>query len=203
MTDDESSAPPLGVLAPDNARTILVVADDGELAVAIRDRIDRKLALIKDVRPDEFVDGCGTCLPWPWMVVGSVPSLPNGSDELLQNRPILIFWRGTPPPGLPSHARTFDRFADLVGAVERALTQEVAGMRLAIGLGVDLPDGDYARSAELQALVSAHPHPFDVPLDAFRSAARVLSTHRIKLKPVRDAESGTVSLVDAAGGLVS
>jgi hypothetical protein len=197
VTDDIN--PRLGVLAPDNARTILVIAGDGDLAVALRDKVDRAYALIKDVRPDEFVEGFGTCLPWPWMVVGSVTQLPGGTAELLRNRPILIYWRGTPPHGLPAHTRAFERFADLAGAVNTALAQRVAGMRLAIGLGVDLPDGDYARSAELQALVSGHPHAFDVPLDAFRSAARVLTTHRIHLKPVRDAETGTVSLVDGAG----
>jgi hypothetical protein len=197
VTDDTN--PPLGVLAPDNARTILVVAGDGDLSVALRDKVDRAYALIKDVRPEEFVEGFGTCLPWPWMVVGSSTQLSADAMELMRNRPILIFWRGSAPAGLPQHARSFERFGELADAVNTALTQRVAGMRLAIGLGVDLPDGDYARSAELQALVSMHPRPFDVPLDAFRSAARVLSTHRIALKPVRDAEAGTVSLVDAAG----
>ena len=197
MTDE--SSPPLGVLAPDNARTILVVAGDGDLSVALRDKVDRAYALIKDVRPEEFIDGFATCLPWPWMVVGSATQLTGEALELLRNRPILVYWRGRAPEGLPQHSRSFERFGELAEAVNTALTQRVAGMRLAIGLGVDLPDGDYARSAELQALVSAHPHPFDVPLDAFRSAARVLSTHRIALKPVRDADAGTVSLVDAAG----
>lgn len=196
---DTERGPELGVLAPDNARTILVISDDGDVAVALRERVERAYALIKDVRPSEAEAGFETCLPWPWMVVGTVSELPHTVLEMFRNRPILVYWRGATPEGLPKHTRTFERFADLAGAVNTALTQNVAGMRLAIGLGVDLPGGAFARSAELQALVAAHPHPFDVPLDAFRSAARVLSTHRIALKPVRDAADGTVSLADAAG----
>jgi len=197
LSDD--GTPRLGVLTPDNARSILVVADDGDLAVALREKVDRAYALIKDVRPEELVEGFATCLPWPWMVVGSAPQLPTGAVELMHNRPILTYWRGIPPERLPSHLRRFERFADLAVAINHALTQDVAGMKLAVGLGVDLPGGDYARSAELQALVAAHPLPFDVPLDAFRSAARVLATHRINLKPIRDPDSGTVAMGEPTG----
>lgn len=192
MTDSDGHN--LGVLAPDSARTILAISEDGELAVAVRDRVDRAFVLVKDVRPDEALEGFDTCLPWPWMVVGSGDRLPSRFLDALRHRPILVFWRGAAPQDLPAHARTFTRFLDLVEAINTALTQEVAGMRLAIGLGVQLPGGEYARSAELQALVAHHPHAFDVPLDAFRSAARVLSTHGIQLRPVRDPASGAVSL---------
>lgn len=189
--------PPLGVLTPDNARTILVVGDEGEVAVALRDKVDRSYALIKDIRPAEMHDGFATCIPWPWMVVGSIANLPDGTADLFRDRPILVYWRGPAPNDLPGHTRSFDKFSDLATAVLTALTQEVAGMKMAIGLGVDLPDGDFARSAELQALVAGHPHAFDVPLDAFRSAARVLATHRINLKPTRDPNNGGVALVEA------
>src|SRR5215469_11578185 len=109
------------------------------------------------------------------MVVGNVDSLPGAVVEAFQARPILVLWKGAIPAGLPSHARSHSSFGELAGAVVGALNANVLGMKLAIGLGVDLPDGSYARSAELQALVANHPHSFDVPLDAFRSAARVLN----------------------------
>ena len=189
----------LGVLAPDSARTILVISEDGELAVAIHDRVDRAYALVKDVRPAEALEGMATCLPWPWLVVGDVADLAPQVVDAFRNRPILMFWRGPTPPGLPGHTRTFERFSDLANAVTDAMAANVEGMKLAIGLGVDLPDGGYARSAELQALVTNHPHPFDVPLDAFRSAVRVLASHGLSCRPVRDSHSGTVSLVEAAG----
>lgn len=198
-TADESSA--LGILTPDSARTVLVISQDGELAVALRDRVDRAYALVKDVRPEEATEAFAACIPWPWMVVGNVTSLASAVIDGMEDRPILVYWRGESPDGLPGHARNFERFSDLSAAVTDALKQTVAGLKLAVGLGVDLPDGAYARSAELQALVAAHPHPFDVPLDAFRSAARVLATHGIAAKPVRDNEKGTVRLVEEIGVL--
>lgn len=198
MTTNSDSTT-LGVLTPDSARTILVIGGDGDMAVALRERIDRAYALVKDVRPEEAAAGFATCLPWPWMVVGNVTQLPDEALSHFHNRPILVLWRGPMPEGLPGHVRGFSGFTDLCSEVDRALTHSVAGMRLAIGLGVDLPGGAYARSAELQALVSAHPHGFDVPPDAFRSAARVLSSHNIPLKPSRLSHDGMVALMETAG----
>ena len=126
-----------------------------------------------------------------WQLASLDPAL----VAAMHGRPVLIYWRGEVPSGLPEHTRTFDRFSDLSAAVTQALTQNVAGLKLAVGLGVDLPDGGFARSAELQALVAGYPYPFDVPLDAFRSAARILTSHGIAARPVRNAETGTVSLV--------
>jgi len=186
----------LGVLNPDSARTILVITSDGDLAVALREKVDRIYALVKDVRPHEASDGIATCMPWPWMVVGGVDELPADALDVLRTRPILTFWRGPVPPGLPAHARTFERFADLAAAVNDSLRHTVEGMRLAIGLGVDMPNGTYARSAELQALVAGHPHAFEMPLDAFRSAARVLHQHHVPLRPGHPAQ-GMVGLVEA------
>lgn len=186
----------LGVMTPDSARTILVVAADGDLAVALREKVDRTFALVKDVRPHELSDGLATCVPWPWMLIGQTDQLPEPVLEVLHARPVVIFWRGDLPNGLPTHTRTFLSFASLARAVAEAVTHRVGGMRLAIGLGVELPDGTYARSAELQALVSAHPHSFEMPLDAFRSAARVLHQHRIPLRPGHP-HPGMVGLVEA------
>jgi len=186
------------VLAPDGARTILVVSDSGEVAVALRERTDRAYAIIKDVRPNEAVEAFATCVPWPWMVVGDVPSLAPTLIDALRRHPILILWRGRPPDGLPRHTRGFTGFAALAAAATEALQRTAAGMRLAIGVGVELPGGGYTRSAELEALVASHPRPLDLPLNAFRSAARALSTRRIPCRPVWDSSDGTVSLVPGA-----
>ena len=186
----------LGVLTPDSARTILVITGDGDLAVALREKVDRIYALVRDVRPHEASDGIAACQPWPWMVVGGVDHIPADALDVLRTRPILTYWRGPVPDGLPTHTRTFVKFNDLAIAVNEALTHTVEGMKLAIGLGVDMPDGTYARSGELQALVAAHPHSFDMPLDAFRSAARVLQQHHIPLRPGHPT-AGMVGLVEA------
>ncbi len=210
MSPEEAGKQGLGVLARDTVRTILVVSDDGDMAVALHERVDRAYALVRDVRGEELPQGIAACAPWPWMLVGATPTIPSGSLAELKERPVIIHWMaGKEPEGLPAHAQPFERFSQLAERVKTALTQEVAGMRLSLGLGVELPDGTLARSSELQALVSAHPYPFDVPLDAFRSAGRVLAQHRIGWRPARyQLPSGAsgVALVDvgaleADGGL--
>src|SRR5947209_10312787 len=62
-----SGALRLGVFVQDRARSILVVSDDGEAAVALRDHVARHEAIVRDVRPSEFGDAVAACLPWPWM----------------------------------------------------------------------------------------------------------------------------------------
>jgi len=47
-------------------------------------------------------------------------------------------------------------------------------LRLAPGVGVELPDGRLSRSPELQALVSAYPRPFHLPRRVFSRCTRVL-----------------------------
>jgi hypothetical protein len=185
----------LGALAPDDDRTILVVSKDGELAVALRDKIDRAYAVVRDVRPAEAADGIAACLPWPWMVVSDLETVSADLSLMIRTRPILVFWLGALPKNLPAHAHSFDRFIHLAEATHDALTHVVCGMRLAIGIGVELPDGSIARSAELQALVSGFPTAFEIPLEAFRSAQRVLKSNDIPLQLTREAGTGRVAMV--------
>lgn len=191
----------LGVLAPENVRTILVVAPNGELAVALRDHVDRAYAIVKDVRPAEMAEGYAACIPWPWMIVGSAVAVPTTVARDLRRHPALMLWLGELPLDVPEHARRFDSFDGLASAVDEALRHSVAGMRLALGVGVELPGG-YARSAELQALVASHPHPLHVPLADFRSAARLLAARGIPWRPMRQRDSGAVSLGSTAAGAI-
>ena len=128
----------LGVRAPDRGRAILVITVDGELAVAMRDAVPGGMAVVRDGRSDDGDAIAAACLPWPWMVVGSAVTLTPALASVLRNRPVLTYWLGTPPAGLPSHARCFDRPAALLDAVRRACTASVGGMRLAPGSGVEL-----------------------------------------------------------------
>ena len=68
----------LGVRAPDRSRSILVVTDDGELAVAVRDTVPRGMAVIRDARPDDAAEIAAACLPWPWKVVGGCGGITTG-----------------------------------------------------------------------------------------------------------------------------
>lgn len=167
----------LGVRAPDRGRSILAVTVDGELAVALRDVVPGGIAVIRDARFDDADDICAACLPWPWMVVGSVASLPPGIAAVLRHRPVLTYWLGVPPSGLPGHARWFQRPGALFQAVRGACSADVGGMRLAPGSGVELDDGTLMRGANLESLVSAYPYGFALPVRGFRAASDALARH--------------------------
>ena len=123
----------LGVCAPDRSRAILVVTVDGELAVAVRDVVPRGMAVVRDARAEDAGDIAAACLPWPWMVIGNAVSLTPALATVLRERPVLTYWLGGAPAGLPGHARCFDRPAVLLDVVRGAFAANVGGMRLAPG----------------------------------------------------------------------
>jgi hypothetical protein len=184
----------LGALAPERDRTLVVLSRNGELAVGLRERLERARVVVKDARPEEAGTAVASCRPWPWMLVGDIAELPPGVEPTIAHHPVVVLWLGSPPSGLPAHGRGFFRYSELADAASRALAAEVGGMRLATGAGVELPGGRLARSAGLQALVSAHPEGFNLPLVSFGSAARALSGSAVSLRPRRDPVTGWVSL---------
>ena len=177
-------------------RTALVVGG-GELAVALRDRLDRAYLTLCDVRPAEMMAAAGDCLPWPWMVIGDARTLAPDVSGCLSLHPVLVFWQGPAPPGLPAHTRAFERFTDLAAAVEAALLVDVEGVRLAPGGGLTMPDGTHAGNAGLEALVAGHPRPVFAPARDFRGAVASLRSHGVALRLAR--RGGATSLVSAQG----
>nr|MDQ2959808.1 hypothetical protein [Candidatus Dormibacteraeota bacterium] len=163
----------LGAAPSVRERALVVIGSDGEVAVALRERLDRARVTVVDAAPADALAALRACRPWPWMVVGTVSE--PGQDVVadLRHRPILVLWLGQPPAGTPRHVRAFTRFSDLAGAAVGALAAEVAGIRLSIGSGVLLPNGEQHHNPELEALVSAHPHPFRLPRARFRTAAGI------------------------------
>ncbi|MBV9101665.1 MAG: hypothetical protein JOZ46_01405 [Candidatus Dormibacteraeota bacterium] len=184
----------LGVFVRDWTRSVVVLSEDGEIAVALRDCVDTGRAVVRDVRPAEFADVLAACRPWPWMVVGGGGDVPPALIAAAAARPFLVFWYGTMPAGLPAHARPAARFSDLAGMVNSALQRSVGGMSLSPGMGVDMPHGRRVRSAALEALIAAHPDGFDLPLQTFRSATRVLHLAGVPFRPRRDRAAGGVVL---------
>ncbi len=175
----------LGALQPDTARSILVFSDDGELAVALRERIEPHQALIRDVRSAEAQAAIAACRPFPWMVVGE-GTPPGEVLSAARSLPILVFWRAPCPPELPRHTAGFRHFSQLREALDAALTRTVGGLRLARGEGLEMPDGTHVSSAHLQGLLGAYPYGFDLPVRSFRSAASLLARHGVRAQIVRD-----------------
>jgi hypothetical protein len=65
-------------------------------------------------------------------------------------------------------------------------------MRLAIGSGVDMPDGGHVANACLEALVASHPRPLFAPSRLVRSTARALAAHGVPLRPRSTADGGVM-----------
>ena len=187
----------LGVFVRDWTRSVVVLSEDGELAVALRDCVDPARALIRDARPAECGRVLAACPPWPWMVVGAGDSAPRELLVAAAQRPMVTLWYGRVPRGLPAHARAAERFGELARMVNAALQQTVGGMRLGPGLGVEMPGGRRVRSAALEALIALHPQGFDLPLRAFRSATRALQAAGVQLRPATDRNAGGVVLAAA------
>ena len=176
----------LGVRAPDRSRAILAVTLDGELAVAVRDAVPRGIAVVRDARPDEAAEIAAACLPWPWMVVGSTRSVTPALAGVLRERPVLAYWLGPAPDGLPGHTRSFERAAALLDAVSAACRANVGGMRLAPGSGVELGDGTLLQGATLDSLLAAYPDGFALPARTFRAVSDALAKHNSGWAPTRD-----------------
>ena len=197
ISDDRSM---LGVLAPDRARSLVVVSDDGELAVAVRDTVPRAIAVVRDARPGDAAGIVAACLPWPWMIVGGTTALTADVTAALRDKPVLTLWLGPPPAGLPADVRRFERPAALLEAVTAACRADVVGMRLAPGSGVELPDGTLLRGATLEALVAAHPRAMALTSRSFRTVSDMLARHAPAWRPERDGP--LVSLVPASRAAV-
>lgn len=164
-------------------RTVLVIGENPELAVALRDRLDRAYVTVCEVRPAEAEAAVRRCRPWPWMVVGSGGApLPGAALKLLTGRPTLLFWQGAQPLALPTNTRVVERFSELAEAAAGAVNGTAGGMRLAPGGGVTMPDGRHVTSPALEALVAIHPCGLFAATRHFRGVYAALTSHRVPLR---------------------
>jgi hypothetical protein len=130
----------------------------------LRDRLEGELLWVAWAPP-------GTALPvHPWMLAGAGAVSPPPLSHLS-----LVEWVGT-PPSLPIQPLVRTAWAELAADVERRLACRLAGLRLAPGCGLVLPDGAYlSGTGELEVLLAAAPDGLDVEPAAARDAARRLS----------------------------
>lgn len=190
MNDARASAGPRPRMHG-GGRTAVVIGD-GELAVGLRDRLDRAFVTLLDVRVAEAAAALRDCRPVPWMVVGDRRAVEPDVLAWLDGRAVLVLWSGRLPDGLPAHARAFEHFGDLAAALEDALRAAVDGVSLAPGSGLTMPDGTHAGNAGLEALIGGHPRPLFAPAHLFRGAAASLRSHGVALRVER--HGGATSL---------
>ncbi len=160
---------------------MLVIGEDAELAVALRDRLDRAYVTVCEVRPPEAEAAIQFCRPWPWMVVGTDAAVPAPALRLLAGCPTLMIWRGGPPPGLSANTRVVKLFSELAETAQAAISGSAGGMRLAPGSGLTMPDGRHLSSPSLEALVAVHPCGLFAAARHFRGVSAALASRGVPL----------------------
>ena len=180
---------PFPPLRQETLRAIVVVGDDGETAVALRDSLPRAMVVVLDARPAEAGAAVSVCRPCPWALVWCSAA---GMPDALVAAPTIALVREQ--RGRAEQPERWASFAVLLARLRAMLAAEVGGMRLAPGAGVELPDGSTSHSAWLQALVSIHPAGMPASAAQLRAARSLLRTRGAGWTVSRGA-GGTVALV--------
>lgn len=190
--------PTIGDVRRDISRTLLVIAEQPQLWAAIRDRLDPSLALVRSARPAQLLDVWSRADPWPWLVVGAAPEVPEPLPGLVAGKPIPVHWFRRPSGLLPPGSVVHDSWASLAGRLDALTSSPVCGLRYAPRRGVRAGLRDHVGDApEIEGLMAAH--PLGLPaFDHLRHARRTIERHGL---PVRLAvDGGTVRLVAAGSG---
>lgn len=182
-------------------RTLLVVSERPHPWAFLRDRLDPDLVTVSWARPAE-----AGRTSVPWMLAGT--GAEAGGLTAFHDRLLCWRWVGAAPPGLPAPPLLSGDWHELAAAVERALAVRLAGLRLAPGCGLVLPDGSYLpRAAGLEALLAAHPEGLALgtlsgrPRVAVERSAALLRRHSLPLSMAWDC--GRLVLSEAASGRAS
>ncbi|HSR23891.1 MAG TPA: hypothetical protein VLW53_10100, partial [Candidatus Eisenbacteria bacterium] len=117
-------------------RTLLVVSERPHPWAFLRDRLDPELVTVAWARPA----GAGA-LGVPWMVIGAGGD--GSAGGAFRDRLLCWRWVGPTPAGLPAAPTRCRDWQEGAAGVERALAVRLAGLRLAPGCGLVLPDGSY------------------------------------------------------------
>jgi len=179
-------------------RTLLVVSERPHPWAFLRDRLDPDLVTVSWARPAD-AGRAGA----PWMLAGA--GAQTGALAAFRDRLLCWRWVGAPPADLPAPPLPCGDWHELAAAVERALAVRLAGISLAPGRGLVLPDGTYlSGAAGLEALLGAHPEGLPVarPTARLRAAAahagELLRRHGLPLRV--DWAGGRLTLAEEAGG---
>jgi hypothetical protein len=177
----------------DALRTLLVVADRPHPWAFLRDRLDSERVAVAWAAPPAL-DGALTALaPALWMVAGTGAG-PLPAAARLRGRLLAWAWVGPPPADLPVRPAVHDDWRALAADAARGLSTRLAGVGLAPGLGLVLPDGTFrARTQELEALLGTHPAGIELAgpgagaQRAARRAAAAIERLGLALNVVMDA----------------
>jgi hypothetical protein len=173
-----------------------LVTDDVDLFAALRPELDSEMLNVTWSRPSDVATALEEILPWPWAVGGTGPDVPGSAVAALAGRPVLWFWLGAAPDGLPAHTRSHQRWREMATDVAESLGRSVGGVRLAPNRGLLGPNADLILSAELEGLIAMAPRPMHLSSRALAPARRVVARRGLPLALVRDG-AGVLVVADS------
>lgn len=180
-------------LRQDIGRTILVVDERPYLWAALSARIDRATGYVRSATPSQLGAVWGGCRPWPWLVVGATPRLPEGLSGLLDGHPIPVYWCGPLPAGIPGRPAVFDDWQALVDALEGLGEVSFNGVRLLRNRGLVGPEGEAVTGLpEIEGLLAAPGRCLAAAVEVARIRRR-LDEHRLPVD--LEAADGYVRLI--------
>jgi hypothetical protein len=148
-------------------RTLLVVSERPHPWAFLRDRLDPDLVTVSWVRPGDAARPAA-----PWMLAGAGPDA--GGTAAYRDRLLCWRWVGPAPADLPIAPLSCPDWHHVAADAERALAVRLAGVRLAPGRGLVLPDGAYlSGAADLEVLLACHPEGLAVGASCARLRAGV------------------------------
>lgn len=163
----------------DISRTLLVIAEQPQLWATVRDRLDPRLALVRNARPAQLADVWSRADPWPWLVVGAAREVPAELVELVAGKPIPVRWYRRPEGPLPSGTVVHESWSDLAAELDGLAAASVFGLRFAPRRGVwTWAERQLDRVPELEGLMAAHPLGLP-PFQGVARARRAIERHRL------------------------
>ena len=163
-----------------------MLGDEVDLFAALRPVLESEMLQVWWASTATAEEVTGRCVPWPWGIAGVGNAGLPAPVLKLAGLPVLWFWMGQLPGGLPAHARSHDRWPALADDVRRSVARAVGGVRLASNRGLVSPVGELVLSPALEGLLCS-PVPMHLTAASRRAASLVLGRSGLPLRLVSDA----------------
>lgn len=185
----------------DPTRTLLVISQQPHPWAFLRDRVEGELVSVVWAQPSQVAGAVARLDPGPWLVAGGEPILPAEALDALRGCLFAAHWVDDPPLELPVRPLLHASWGELADAIGNRLAVRIAGLRLAPGRGLVLPDRSVITGASaLEGLLAAYPEGLQLTCRpprlraALRRAALTLERHRLPLQVVSDQGRVAVSV---------
>src|SRR5205807_9511471 len=134
---------------------------------------------VRSARPAQLDEVWARADPWPWLVVGAAPEVPETLPALVAGRPIPVLWLRRPEGELPAASVVHDTWTALSARLDTLAGLSVFGLRFAPRRGIRTEGRRHiAQAPELEGLMAAHPVAL-APFEHVRRARRTIRRYEL------------------------